>query len=117
MDRRHDSTGLGVGLLARMDGQRVELNRCRHKVPFVFPFACRQIAFLHNSRRMRVSKLLTPLLKSTLEEEPEQLADALSEVHPEDIAAVLSEELPPEQAAMVVRARTEVLVFTTRRES
>lgn len=52
---------------------------------------------------MRVSKLLTPLLKTTLEEEPEQLADALSEVHPEDIAAVLSEELPPEQAAKVVQ--------------
>jgi magnesium transporter len=51
---------------------------------------------------MRVSKLLTPLLKSTLEEEPEQLQDALSEVHPEDIAAVLSEELLPEQAAKVV---------------
>lgn len=52
---------------------------------------------------MRVSKLLTPDLKTTLEEEPEQLQDALSEVHPEDIAAVLVEELPPEQAAQVVQ--------------
>ena len=52
---------------------------------------------------MRVSKLLTPDLKTTLEEEPEQLQDALSEVHPEDIAAVLVDELPPEQAAEVVK--------------
>jgi magnesium transporter len=52
---------------------------------------------------MRVSKLLTPDLKTTLEEEPEQLQDALSEVHPEDIA-VLVEELEPSQAAQLVQA-------------
>jgi magnesium transporter len=51
---------------------------------------------------MRVSKLLTPDLKTTLEEAPEQIKDALSEVHPEDIAALLVEELPPEQAALVM---------------
>jgi magnesium transporter len=43
-----------------------------------------------------------PFLKTTLEQAPEQLEDALSEVHPEDIAAVLAEELPVEQAAQVV---------------
>jgi len=52
---------------------------------------------------MRVSKLLTPDLKTTLEEEPEQLSDALSEVHPEDIAEVLADSMPPEQAAEVVQ--------------
>jgi len=52
---------------------------------------------------MRVSKLLTPDLKTTLEEEPEQLKDALSEVHPEDIAEVLADALPPEQVAQVVQ--------------
>lgn len=51
---------------------------------------------------MRVSKLLTPDLKTTLEEEPDQLSEALSEVHPQDIANVLSEELPPAQAADVL---------------
>jgi magnesium transporter len=51
---------------------------------------------------MRVSKLITPNLKTTLEEEPDQLQDALSEVHPEDIAAVLADELPPDQAARVM---------------
>jgi magnesium transporter len=50
---------------------------------------------------MRVSKLLTPNLKTTLEEEPDQLPDALSEVHPEDIAELV-DELAPEQAARVV---------------
>lgn len=44
-----------------------------------------------------------PSLKTTLEHAPEQLEDALSEVHPEDIAAVLTEELLPEQAAQVVQ--------------
>lgn len=44
-----------------------------------------------------------PNLKRTLEHAPEQLEDALSEVHPEDIAAVLTEELEPEQAAQVVQ--------------
>ncbi len=43
-----------------------------------------------------------PNLKRTLERAPEQLEDALSEVHPEDIAAVLAEELTPEEAAQVV---------------
>ncbi|HET6336807.1 MAG TPA: magnesium transporter [Polyangiales bacterium] len=43
-----------------------------------------------------------PFLKPTLEHAPEQLEDALSEVHPEDIAAVLAEELSIEQAALVV---------------
>jgi len=52
---------------------------------------------------MRVSKLLTPDLKTTLEEEPEQLQDALSEVHPEDIAEVLADSLPPEEAARVIQ--------------
>jgi magnesium transporter len=51
---------------------------------------------------MRVSKLLTPDLKTTLEEEPDQLQDALSEVHPEDIAEVITNELPPRQAAELV---------------
>lgn len=50
---------------------------------------------------MQPSRL--PNLKTTLERAPEQLVDALSEVHPEDIAAVLSEELELEQAAEVVR--------------
>lgn len=52
---------------------------------------------------MRVSKLLTPDLMTTLEETPEQLQDALSEVHPEDIAALV-EELEPEAAAQLVHA-------------
>jgi magnesium transporter len=52
---------------------------------------------------MRVSKLLTPDLQTTLEEEPEQLQDALSEVHPEDIAVML-EDLEPERAAQLMRA-------------
>lgn len=50
---------------------------------------------------MQPSRL--PSLKTTLEHAPEQLEDALSEVHPEDIAAVLAEELPLEQAAEVVQ--------------
>jgi magnesium transporter len=58
---------------------------------------------LHNSGAMRVAKLLTPDLRATIEEEPEQLQDALAEVHPEDIAALLVEELTPEQAAIVVQ--------------
>jgi magnesium transporter len=58
---------------------------------------------LHNSRAMHVSKLLTPDLKTMLAEEPEQLKDALSEVHPEDIAAVMVDELPPEQAAALLQ--------------
>ena len=44
-----------------------------------------------------------PNLRRTLERSPEQLQDALSEVHPEDIAAVLTEELPLELAAQVVQ--------------
>lgn len=52
---------------------------------------------------MRSSKLLTPDLQTTLENEPERLADALAEVHPEDIAHALAEELSPEQAAKVVK--------------
>ena len=52
---------------------------------------------------MRVAKLLTPDLRATIEEEPEQLQDALAEVHPEDIAALLVDELTPEQAAIVVQ--------------
>jgi magnesium transporter len=51
---------------------------------------------------MRVSKLISPDLKTTLEEEPDQLQDALSEVHPEDIAAALVEDFLPEQAAQVM---------------
>ena len=62
---------------------------------------------------MRVSKLLTPLLKTTLEEEPEQLQDALSEVHPEDIAAVLAEELSLEDAARVVSTKSSYEVLPT----
>jgi magnesium transporter len=50
---------------------------------------------------MQPSRL--PNLKTTLENAPDQLEDALSEVHPEDIAAVLAEELPLAQAAEVVR--------------
>lgn len=44
-----------------------------------------------------------PFLKTTLEHAPDQLEDALSEVHPEDIAAVLAEEFELEDAARVVR--------------
>jgi magnesium transporter len=50
---------------------------------------------------MQPSRL--PNLKTTLENSPEHLEDALSEVHPEDIAAVLAEELPLEQAAEVLQ--------------
>jgi magnesium transporter len=52
---------------------------------------------------MRVSKLLTPDLQTMLSEEPEQIKDALSEVHPEDIAAVIVEELEPDLAAKLVQ--------------
>jgi magnesium transporter len=56
---------------------------------------------LHNSGPMQQPSKL-PFLKTTLDQAPEQLEDALSEVHAEDIAAVLSEELTVEEAAQVV---------------
>src|SRR5262245_25639147 len=65
-------------------------------------FPCRARSFLHNSAAMQQPSKL-PNLKKTLEQSPEQLEDALSEVHPEDIAAVLAEELPLDQAAEVVQ--------------
>jgi magnesium transporter len=49
------------------------------------------------------SKLLTSDLKTILDREPEQLSEALSEVHAEDVAKLLSDAFTPEQAAQVMR--------------
>ncbi len=47
--------------------------------------------------------VIKPDLRTTLQEEPDQLSEALAEVHPGDIAAALSDDMHPQQAAEVMQ--------------
>jgi magnesium transporter len=51
---------------------------------------------------MRLSSLLGPDLKATLETEPDALVEALEEFHPEDVAEIL-DDIPLEDAVAVLR--------------
>ncbi len=52
---------------------------------------------------MRLAKLLGPDLAQTLAQDPDELREALDELHSEDIAELL-EDLPPEEAIALFRA-------------
>ena len=53
---------------------------------------------------MRVSKLLGPDLRKTLQSEPEVLPEVLAELHPEDIAEMLTEDLAERDIMVLIDA-------------
>lgn len=66
-----------------------------------FP-ACRPGNIGQNGAAMRLSKLIVPDLQRILDQEPDQLADAVAEIHPEDLAEVVN-ELSAERATEFAR--------------
>ncbi|UJR85433.1 magnesium transporter [Sandaracinus amylolyticus] len=60
---------------------------------------------------MRLSTLLGPDLRQTLEQEPEALRDALDEFHEEDIAEI-AEDLPLDDVVALMRALPDELAAT-----
>lgn len=57
---------------------------------------------------MRLAQLLGPDLKASLENDPDEIREALAEFHPEDIAELI-DELPPEDSLALMRALPDEL--------